>query len=111
MKHKAQIGSAALTFWFIRHKPSGHYLPEPTGRMRRGGSHTEPVSPDQKQPRVFMSELSAKRALSSWLRGKVHRNKGYDSYTGDYWEDNEIVPVPSRKKDEMEIVNATMVLP
>lgn len=92
-----------MKLFFIRHKPSGHYLPEPAGRMGRGGSHVEPCSnPDE--ARIFRSKLSASRALTAWLRGKVHHSSGYDSWNNEYYEDNDLEPVPSRKREDMEII-------
>ena len=54
----------------IRHKPTGFYLPEPAGRQNRGSSHTEPVDCTDERPRLFISELAARRSLIQWLRGK-----------------------------------------
>jgi hypothetical protein len=85
------------------------------GRMGRGGSHTEPTAFDPAnittRPRMFVSKLSAQRALSSWLRGKVHHSSGYDSYCGEYYESSSIEKVPSRVKADMEIVETSLVLP
>lgn len=106
-----------ITFWLIRHKPTGGYLPEPIGRMGRGGSHVEPVvhtDDPATTPRIFQSERAAKNALAAWLRGKYVAHRG--SYSGgpdfdvDYYEDIEIVPVPGRKREEMEIISADLVL-
>ncbi len=101
-----------IRFWAIRHAPTGHYLPEPAGRMGRGGSHVEPVAvSDADRARLFPSKIAASRALGAWLRGKVHHSSGYDSFSGEYWETNELRPVPSRKRDEMDIVEIEVVLP
>lgn len=91
----------------IRHKPTGNYLPRPLGREGRGGSHLEPVEPigtKETRPRFFETERAAKIFLATWLKGKVVHLSDFDSYTGDYWESLDVVPVPSRKADEMEIV-------
>lgn len=101
-----------MTFWFIRHKPSGHYLPEPAGRLGRGGSHVEPTAFNSQPPRVFTTERSAKSALTAWLRGKFVRSGSRDWETGIWEEDDlECIPVPSRKREEMEIIPATLDLP
>lgn len=108
---------STIKFWLIRHKPTGGYLPEPTGRMGRGGSHVEPVmhTDTATEPRLFHTERAAKIALGTWLKGKYVAKRG--SYAGgpdfieEYYEDVEIVGVPSRKREEMEIISADLVLP
>ncbi len=106
---------SALPFWLIRHKPTGAYLPEPAGRMGRGGSYVEPTPyPSEnpgERPRLFESRLGAQRALTAWLRGKVHRSSGYDSYDMEYYDDLDLEPVPSRKKDDMEIIQVDLMVP
>lgn len=100
-----------ITLFLIRHNPTGFYLPEPAGRMGRGGSHIEPVNPTAERPRIFPSKLSASRALSQWLRGKHHRKWDHDWETG-HVEDRVIIePIPSRKREEMEIVELKVDLP
>ncbi len=104
-------GGSEIVFWCIRHRPTGHYLPEPEGRMGRGGSHVEPVSPNEKRPRLFSTKLAAQRALSAWLRGKFHHSSGYDSFTDEYWEKVDLEPVSARNKDDMDIICVSAVLP
>ncbi len=88
----------------IRKKGTDLYLPEPIGRMGRGGSHVEPIHVDTGVIRTFNTMRSANAALTQWLRGKHVCSRGhYDSYD-EYYEETEIVPVPARIKDEMEIV-------
>ena len=95
---------STLILYFIRHKPTGHYLPEPAGRMGRGGSWVEPKSPDDALPRIFVTKRSATNALASWLRDRVHHSCGYDAYACEYYEDTEIEAVVERKRDDMEIM-------
>lgn len=106
---------SAMALWLIRHKPSGGYLPEPAGRMGRGGSHVEPQvytgDPLEDRPRLFVSKLSASRALSSWLRGKVHHISGYDGFAGEYYEDSSLEVVPTRVREDMEIIAVDLVIP
>lgn len=108
---------STITFWLIRHKPSGGYLPEPAGRMGRGGSHVEPTLhvDNLTRPRLFISERAAKIALGSWLKGKVHHSSGYheDYFSGgrEYYEDLDVEHVPSRKREDMEITSVDMVIP
>lgn len=100
----------------IRHKPTGHFLPEPKGRMGRGGSFLEPVDCglDHDNPRLFKSELSAKRALTAWLQGKHEPEFGYECDDGynsyRVLEGMTIIPVDSRRKSDMEIVSFRLIL-
>lgn len=83
----------------IRHIPTGFYLPD----TRRGTSRSfvEPMDPDAPYfiPRLFSSRNRAEKALTSWLQGRhiVEWEDGC-SYVG------QIRHVPSRKREEMEIV-------
>ena len=102
------------TMWAIRHKPTGFMLPNPKGHSGRGGSFVDPQDPKEIHPRLFISQLAAKRALIAWLRGK---------HEGDYdFEYNEwncksyrvcvgyvVVPVPSRKAEDMEVIEIKLV--
>lgn len=100
------------SMWAIRHKPTNHYLPSPKGHSGRGGSFVDPVDPAVTLPRLFPTERSAKAALTSWLKGK-HEGK-WD------WDDSEwggmykycigytIVPVPNRKREDMEVVEIVL---
>lgn len=100
-----------MNLYFIRQKSTGYYLPEPNGRAGRGGSHTEP-NPDSSLARIFRSERSAKIALNAWLKGKYVADRWCsDGHPGNDWEPNyyediRIVPVPQRKREDMEIVSA-----
>lgn len=93
----------------ILHKPTGSYMPVPTGYKGRGSSNWEPTEKAGNQdPRLFNTLIAAKRALSSWLMGMHKPVIGYE----DFWdrrdcpvqEGIEIVRVPSRKREEMSIV-------
>lgn len=108
-----------ITYWLIRHKPTGGYLPDPLGRMGRGGSWVEPVifDPDDltTEPRVCTTKRSAQGVLTQWLRGRVHHSSGWheDHYSGgrEYYEENEIEYVPSRIKEDMEIISVELIIP
>jgi len=101
----------------IRHIPTGHSLPEPKGKMGRGGSHVGPIdcSNDGENPRLFQSKLSAQRALTAWLMGKhtAEIDYDYDEY-GDrsypYQAGVRVEAIPSRIKEEMEIVSFQLIL-
>lgn len=60
----------------IRDAVTGEYLPEPAGRMGRGGSFVEPCLPViddlSTHPRLFVSERGGISALAQWRRGKHH---------------------------------------
>jgi hypothetical protein len=100
----------AIAVYFIRHKPTGYYLPEPTGFGGRGGSHTEPADPEVTRPRLFRSRRAATNALGQWLRGKHVRWFCVDQFTGEYDEGVDIKPVSSRKAEDMEIAESTLNL-
>ena len=101
------------SMWAIRHEPTGFMLPNPKGHNRRGGSFVDPQDPNEIHPRLFITQLAAKRALIAWLRGK--HEGAYDFEYSDY--DNKsyqvcvgyvVVPVPSRKAEDMEVVEIEM---
>lgn len=103
-----------MKLFFIRHIPTGLYLPEPGGRNGRGGSHTEPGPADN--ARIFRSQRSAKIALNAWLKGKYVADRGYsDGHPGndwerDYYEELSVIPQPHRKLFEMEIIEKEIFL-
>lgn len=100
-----------ITFWLIRHIPTGGYLPQPTGYMGRGGSHVEPVIHDpadpKTRPRICNTKRTAINVLSQWLAGKYYKDHDPDwgdSADGPY-------PVPTRIREEMEIIPINLVIP
>lgn len=101
-----------MKIWLIKHKPSGHYLAEPYGRNGRGGSHVEP-NEDPNKARICRSLGSAKAVLGAWLKGKWVASRGGGGYADDYefYEDISIIPVPSRNREDMEIVEIEVQLP
>ena len=75
-----------MKVYFIKHKITNLYFPDSTGRLGRGGSHTEPdQEADSENIRLFRSILSASRFLSAWCRGKFTSIRYYD---GDYYEED-----------------------
>ena len=98
--------------WFIRHKPTGFYLPLPKGGGR-GGSYVEPTDPTIEPPRVFFSERAAISALGMWLLGKFYENRAYASHESTSYDDVDrgVIPVPTRKREEMDIVGIEIELP
>ena len=95
------------SMWAIRHIPTNHYLPSPKGHSGRGGSFVDPVDPNVTSPRLFPTERSAKAALTCWLKGK-HEGE-YDWDEGyKYCVGYTIVPVPNRKREDMEVVEIVL---
>ena len=98
-----------MKLFFVRHKPTGYYIPRPEGRNGRGGSHLEPQS-DSNIARIFYSERSAKIFISAWAKGKYvcdrYISDGHpgNDWEKDYVEHTHIVPVASRNKDDMEVI-------
>lgn len=88
------------TMWGIRHKPTGHFIPD--GYVTRN----EP-EPDC-WPKLYPSKDSARRALARWAEG-VWRYTVTRSYFGEY--DSEWGPekVASRNKDDMELVELVLM--
>lgn len=95
------------TYWAIRHKPTGGYIPQLYNSSGRGGTHSEPTSDPLQPPRLFLSRVGAKLALVAWLKGKWERECRHDGL--DYWERLVVVPVPDRKAEDMEIVELKLV--
>lgn len=102
--------------WAVKHKPSGHYMPEPTGRSGRGGSHVEP-DPDSNNARLFTSVRSAKIYISTYCLGKFIASRGMspghpgNDWEVDYYEDIDIIPQPDRNKEDYQIIELEIILP
>ena len=88
--------------YLILHKPTGFFMPEPTGNQGRGSSFWEPKE-QAPYPRIFRHERSAKIALVQWLRGEHHSVREYED--GNYYTTGAVViPVITRYKEDMEVV-------
>lgn len=88
-------------FYALRHKPTGHFLPQPPHKGR-GFTNTEPT--DKHPPRLHCSLNSARQALDWWLSGKWRCiNRSWDD-EGDLT----CQPVASRKPEDMEIVQCEL---
>lgn len=93
-----------MTYYAIRHMPTGNYLPH-FGR-RRGHTHAEPVPLGVAAPRLFTKRQYAQYALRCWLQGAWREHHNYDSYTGEYdcWgPEPPAAPPKDRKPEDMEI--------
>jgi len=84
----------------LRKRGTHEYMP---ARKGRGYSNDEPVEGGGPPgPRLFMSEIAARNALSQWRRGVVER-----TFRGDGWDADEVLnvkPQPHRAAMEIEIV-------
>ncbi len=109
-----------LTEYAVRVKGTQMYLPRPQRRDGRGGSHLEPIDFSDKsswpkryskhmQIRSYPEKRAAENLLSAWLQGAVGCNRGTDY--DDYYEENYLIPKPHRNRENMEIVEITIVLP
>jgi hypothetical protein len=94
-----------LPLFFIRHTPTGAYLPD-TNADHRGATRVEPST--TLRPRVFRSRRDARIALTVWLKGELRFHRG-DIYTTD--DDLVLSPRPSRCEGDMEIVEIGVELP
>ena len=103
--------SITLTYYVLRHKPTGDTIPYAHGRRGRGGSHVEPCNPEFDRPRLFETARTAKAFLTLWLEGKITVSRGVDQYTGEYDENWHTEPVPTRTRETMEIVAVELALP
>jgi hypothetical protein len=91
-----------MKVYAVRHIPSGLFIPRLKTGYRRGGSHLEPSN--EREPRIFHNYRAASAFLCSWVQG-VH----FTSCDIDSDPHTDVKPVPSRKKDEMEIVEFNLV--
>lgn len=104
-----------MKLYFVKHIPSGHFIPRPEGKNGRGGSFLEPHS-DKNRARIFYTERSAKIFISAWVKGKYVCDRYYSpGHPGNDWEDSydehtTIVPVASRKREDMSIIMREILL-
>lgn len=88
-------------FLALRHKPSGGFLPNVRGY---GFTRTEPTLSEP--PRLFEKPGPCRQALNRWLEG--------EHYEGTEDEDGtiriKVLPRPSRRKAEFEIVEIELVV-
>jgi hypothetical protein len=108
-----------LNVFAIRHKPTGAFMPVPTGRGGSGSSYWDPAnSAFGAVPgvhRLFHNKRSAKAALTQWLRGRhvpvmeyASAEDSFFSSSFPYCVGTETEHDPSRKAEDMEIVEFTL---
>jgi len=90
-----------MKFYAIRHKPTGKFLP---AARRQRNTMQEPSH--HKPPRLFNKRGHATLALNWWLAGKTITTYDTDGAPIDTYT----TPVPSRKKEEMEVVEVCLVV-
>lgn len=94
-----------MKFYAIRHKPTGTIL---NINWTKGASYWDPISIeiDAIPPRLFTTLRAAQNFINSWLRGTVKQH--YDDENGGSYL--EITPVPTRKRDDLEIIPVELAL-
>ncbi len=102
-----KIGS----YWVIRSKKTGDWLPELVKPLRGGYTHTEPCR--NHTPRLFTTERGAKNALWWWLRGVVTVHFTAGDPMSDYGgtepeEDWNTTAKPDRALHEMEVIQVVL---
>lgn len=93
-----------VTWYVIKHIPTGKIIPCASGKMERGGSWVEPEDPKVALPKVFSEKRYAKGWLTSWLKGAVTMHWSTDWESGHQEGRLETVSKPHRKREEYKIV-------
>jgi len=110
------MAEITISEYAVRVKGTQRYLPRSQRRDGRGGSHLEPIDfsvPRSEWPvksqyarnmqiRSYSTRAAAQALLNSWLAGKW-----YGDEDGDTW----IRTQKDRNREDMEIVQITIVLP
>lgn len=117
------MAEITITEYAVRVKGTQRYLPRSQRRDGRGGSHLEPIDfsvPRSEWPvksqyarnmqiRSYPERRAAENLLSAWVKGAVSCHRGNDD--GDYYEENYLISKPHRNREDMEIVEITIILP
>lgn len=103
-----------MKLFAIRHKPSGRLMPSIRGRgftalnFHQDGFESEFARHKlRKEPRFFISEICAKRALGAWLKGEWKQQTSRSGIYGDEVDVYTVLPdnAPAdRKPEDMEVV-------
>ena len=100
-----------MIMYSIKHTPTGNYIPYPGTRNGRGGTHMEPIEVSPAfPPRMFHTEAAAKISLTYWLKGIFNVLVTQDSF-GEQDENWTVTPVPTRIREEMEVVQVELRFP
>ena len=102
-----------MSWWAIRHKPSGTLFSLFPATQRRGSTFLEP--PFTGVPRLFKSRAAANSCLRWWLGGKAVPI--YDDEPADsIWKDDIKVGAtigkgdPTRRSEDMELVEVDLTI-
>ncbi len=99
------------TYYVIRHKTTGTLLP-----ARVPATHYEFDRPNgAHEPRLFKTERAAKNCATCWAQGAWTQetrteSDGWDSPGNTYLAEPSPQPVPGRRREDLEIVAATLEL-
>ena len=85
----------------VRQKSTGLFIPILPKGSGRGGSWTEPMA--ERPMRLFPSKHSARSFLGNWLQG-IFKNRYFVDFEGNEDYGLEVIKVPHRNKEDMEIV-------
>jgi hypothetical protein len=94
-----------MNFWVIRHKPTNNLLP-----ARVPATKWDFTIPDGVyEPRLFRSERAAKNCATCWAQGAwgaqvETESDGWDGPSYTYLTEPMPVPVPGRKREDLEVV-------
>ena len=100
-----------LTYWLIRHVPTGQLLP-----ARTAATQYDFDSPNESlEPRLFKTESAAKRCATYWSQGvwvKIRRTEweGWKSPPYERLSEPEPHEVPGRSRDQLEVVPCTLLV-
>lgn len=92
------------TYYAIRHRPTGFYLPgSPRGATRPVDA--EPTSPIRAAPRLWDNSRNAHGALTHWLRGRL------DEHADDPMARTHDGTGFVRRREDFEVVKVDVRLP
>lgn len=95
-----------VRYWAVRKRGTNGYLPLNNTGSPRGITNLDPTDLSVAPPRLFMSETSAQRALSVWVKGRKSRTRGPYGLLAEPDHKPHVVttPVPDRKRGDFEVV-------
>lgn len=95
-------------YYAIKHKPTGFMLPA-GGKGLKGHTHQEPS--EIRPPRLFVSFVYAKRALSAYVDGKWYDVSTGPDHNGEYdYTGPEPKKNTKRNSEDFEIVNVELMV-
>lgn len=96
----------AVRYWAVHKRGTQEYLPLNNRGGPRGITNLEPTDLSVAPPRLFMSEASAQRALSVWVKGRKVRTRGPYGFLVEPDHAPKVVtaPAPDRKRGDFQVV-------